>query len=173
MFSLSLDMVVEFLRCFPCLEKLCIEVCCFFFIGSSFRLAALSSTYLVLKCCFFAYLCSFQSSVPGRKNKYWEPEHPNLIRCLDANLKTVLMRSYMGNDCDIDFVNFFALNARVLKSMIVVVKTNNKKFLASQHEKLQLDNRTFRVAQFRFTTENSRRNYWHIAGVHDLYLVDP
>ena len=30
MFSLSLDMVVEFLRRFPCLEKLCIEVCCSF-----------------------------------------------------------------------------------------------------------------------------------------------
>ena len=40
----------------------------------------------------------------------------------------------MGNDCDIDFVNFFALNARVLESMIVVVKTNNEEFLASQRE---------------------------------------
>ena len=42
----------------------------------------------------------------------------------------------MGNDCDIDFVNFFALNARVLESMIVLVKTNNEEFLASQREKL-------------------------------------
>ena len=83
------------------------------------------------------------------------------------------MRSNMGIDCDIDFVNFFALNARVLESMIVVVKTNNEEFLASQREKLQLDNRTSSVAQFRFTTENSRRNYWHVADVHDLYLVDP
>ena len=32
----------------------------------------------------------------------------------------------MTFDCDIDFVNFFALNARVLESMIVVVKTNNE-----------------------------------------------
>ena len=79
----------------------------------------------------------------------------------------------MGNDCDIDFVNFFALNARVLESMTVVVETNNEEFLASQREKLQLNNRVSSVAQFRFTTENSRRNYWHIAGVHDLYLVDP
>ena len=79
----------------------------------------------------------------------------------------------MGNDCDIDFVNFFALNARVLESMIDLVKTNNEEFLASQREKLKLNNRSFCVAQFRFTTENSRRNYWHIAGVHDLYLVDP
>ena len=78
------------------------------------------------KMLFFAYLCSFQSNVPGGKNKYWEPEHPNLIRCLDAHLKTVLVRSYMGDDCDIDFVNFFALNARVLESMTVVVKANNE-----------------------------------------------
>jgi len=88
----------------------------------------------------------------------------------------------MGIDCDIDFVNFFALKARVLESMIVVVKTNDndafltsqrEKYLASQIEKLQLDNRASSVAQFCITTENSRRNYWHIAGVHDLYLVDP
>ena len=79
----------------------------------------------------------------------------------------------MDIDCDIDFVNFFALNARVLESMTVVVKTNNEDFLASQREKLQLNNRLSSVAQFRFTTENSRRNYWHIADVHDLYLVDP
>ena len=79
----------------------------------------------------------------------------------------------MGNDCDIDFVNFFAFNPRVLESMIVLVKTNNEEFLASQREKLQLDNRAFNVAQFRFTTENSRRNYWQIDGVRDLYLIDP
>ena len=78
----------------------------------------------------------------------------------------------MGDDCDIDFVNFIALNARVLESMIVVVKTNNEKFLVSQREKLQLDKRASSGAQFRFTTENSRRNYWHIVGVHNLYLVD-
>ena len=79
----------------------------------------------------------------------------------------------MGNDCDIDFVNFFAFNTRVLESMIILVKTNNEEFLASQREKLQLDNRASNVAQFRFTTENSRRNYWQIDGVRDLYLVDP
>ena len=141
------------------------------FIGSSFRLAALSSTYLVLKCCFFAYLCSFQSSVPGRKNKYWEPEHPNFIRCLDAHLKTVLVKSYMSNDCDIDFVNFFALNARVIESMIVVVKTNNEEFLATQ--KLHLDNWASSGARFCFTTDDSRRKYWHRWDVHDLYLIDP
>ena len=121
---------------------------------------------------FFVYLCSFQSSAPGRNNKYWETEQPNL-RCLDAHLKTVLVKSYMDHDCDIDFVNFFALNARVLESMIVVVKPNNEEFLAKQREKLQLDNRASSGAQFRFTTHDSRRNYWNIGDVRDLYLVDP
>ena len=79
----------------------------------------------------------------------------------------------MGHDCDIDFVNFFALNARVLESMTVVVKTNNEEFLAKQREKLQLDNRVSRCAQFRFSTYDSRRSYWHIWDVRDLYLVDP
>ena len=79
----------------------------------------------------------------------------------------------MSNACDIHFVNFFALNTRVLESMIVVVKTNNEEFLASQREKLQLVNRASSVAQFHFTPENSRHNYWHVANVRDLYLVDP
>ena len=107
---------------------------------------------------FFGYLCSFQSSAPGQNNKYWETEHPNL-RCLDAHLKTVLVKSDMSHDCDIDFVNFFTLNARVLESMTVVVKPNNEEFLAKQREKLQLDNRASSGAQFRFTTHDSRRNY--------------
>ena len=121
---------------------------------------------------FFAYLCFFQSSAPGRNNKYGETEHPNL-RCRDAHLKTVLVKSYMGHDCDINFVNFFALNARVLESMTVVVKPNNEEFLAKQREKLELHNRTSRGAQFRFSTDDNRRNYWDISDVRDLYLVDP
>lgn len=78
----------------------------------------------------------------------------------------------MGIDCDIDFVNFFALNAGVLESMIVVVKTNNEEFLAKHREKLQLDNQASSVAQFHFTTDDNRRNYWNIRDVRDLYLVD-
>ena len=115
---------------------------------------------------------AFQSTAPGRNNNFWETEHPNL-RCLDAHLKTVLVHSYMGKDCNVDFLNFFVLNARVLQSMTVVVKPNNEEFLAKQHEKLQQDNRASRGAQFCFSTDDSRRNYWDISNVRDLYLVDP
>ena len=76
-------------------------------------------------------------------------------------------------DCDIDLFNFFALNARVLESMTVAVKTNNEEFLAKQREKLQLDNQTSSGALFRFTTNDSWQNYWDIGDVRDLYLVDP
>ena len=80
----------------------------------------------------------------------------------------------MGMDCDVDFLNFFILNARVLQSMTVVVKPDNdQELLAEQHEKLQLDNLASRGAQFRFSTDDSRHSYWHIWDVHDLYLVDP
>ena len=65
----------------------------------------------------------------------------------------------MGMDCDVDFLNFFILNARVLQSMTVVVKPNNEELLAKQREKFQLDNRASRGAQFRFSTDDSRRNY--------------
>ena len=77
----------------------------------------------------------------------------------------------MGNDCDIDFVNFFALNARVLESMTVVVDPNNAEYLAKQREKIPLDNRASSRAQFHFTTEDNKE--WIITNVRDLYLVDP
>ena len=121
---------------------------------------------------FFAYVCSFQSTAPGRNDRFWETEHPNL-RCLDAHLKTVLVHSYMDKDSDVDFLNLFVLNDRVLQSMTVVVKPNNEEFLAEQREKLQLHNRASRGAQFRFTTEDIRRKYWDIWDARDLYLVDP
>ena len=71
------------------------------------------------------------------------------------------------------FVNFFALNARVLESMTLVVETNNEEFLAKQRQKLQLDNRASSGAQFHFITDDSKRNYWDIRNFRDLYLVDP
>ena len=139
-----------------------------FFIGSSFRLAAISSTYLVLKCCFFLM---FQNTATGMNNNFWETEHRTL-KCF-THLKTILVYSYMGMDCDVDFLNFFVLNARVLHSMTVVVKPDNdQELLAEQREKLQLDNRASRGAQFRFSTDDIRRKYWYIWDVRDLYLVD-
>ena len=57
--------------------------------------------------------------------------------------------------------------------MTVVVKPNNEEFLAKQREKLQLHNQASRGAQFRFSTDESRRRHWHIWDVRDLYLVDP
>ena len=89
----------------------------------------------------------------------------------------MLFRSlvHVGMDCDVvHFLNFFVLNARVLQSMTVVVKPDNdEELLAKLREKLQLDNHASRGAQFRFSTEDIRRNYWDIWDVRDLYLVDP
>ena len=119
----------------------------------------------------YVYVRSFQSTASGINNNFWETEHPTL-KCF-AHLKTVLVHSDTGMDCDVDFLNFFLLNARVLQSMTVVVKPNNEEFLAEQREKLQLHNRASRGGQFRFTTDDIRRKYWHIWDACDLYLVDP
>jgi hypothetical protein len=113
----------------------------------------------------------FQSIASAANNNFWETEHPTL-KCF-AHLKTILV--HVGMDCDVvHFLNFFVLNARVLQSMTVVVKPDNdEELLAKLREKLQLDNHASRGAQFRFSTEDIRRNYWDIWDVRDLYLVDP
>jgi hypothetical protein len=120
---------------------------------------------------FFAYLCSFQCRTPGRNNNSSSPE---AIRCLDAHLMTVVLKGYRSTNSDIEFVNFFALNARVLKLMILVVENYyDDEFLAKQSQKLQLDNRASSGAKFHFTTDDIKRNCWGIRSVHDLYLFDP
>jgi hypothetical protein len=64
---------------------------------------------------------------------------------------------YLGRKSDADFVNFFALNARMLESMTLFVETNSEKFLAKLRQKLQIENRASSGAQFHFTSiEGSR-----------------
>ena len=56
---LSLKQIVDLLRRFPCVEKLYIEVL-LLHRYSSFRLATISSTYLVLKYCFLLMYVLFR-----------------------------------------------------------------------------------------------------------------
>ena len=125
----------------------------------------------------------FQSGTSGTKNRFWEAEPPAL-ECF-AHLKTIMVHHELGYDVDADFLRLFVLNARVLQSIVVWVnpkaekaerqddRERYRKRFAEGREKLQLDNRASPGAQFRYTTDESRKNYWRIRGVRDLYSVDP
>jgi pantothenate kinase len=88
-------------------------------------------------------------------------------------LKTILVDSYIGYDVDVDFLNLF-VNATVLQSIIVRANPKaDQERLAERREQLQLDNRASPDAQFSYTTDNIRKEYWQIKNVRDLYSVDP
>jgi hypothetical protein len=78
-----------------------------------------------------------------------------------------VLNYYSGRKSDVDFVNFFALNAGLLETMTLVVKTDTEKFLAKQRRKLQLESMASNGAQFIFTTQ-CRHKFWDIKYVHDL-----
>ncbi|KAK1648082.1 hypothetical protein QYE76_065887 [Lolium multiflorum] len=116
MCTLSLDMVIELLRCFPCLEKLYI-----------------------------------QCNKPGKSN-VWRRKHQNLIGHLEIPLKKVVLNFYWGTKSDVDFVNFFALNAGRLETMTLMIKNYSEDFLVKQRQKLQLENMASNGARLNFTT---------------------
>nr|CAB3480003.1 unnamed protein product [Digitaria exilis] len=62
------------------------------------------------------------------------------LECLDAHLKTIQLTLYNGKTSDVNLIRFFLLNARVLESMKVVVgHVPDDNWIASEHEKLQLE----------------------------------
>ncbi|XP_044985903.1 F-box/LRR-repeat protein At2g29930-like isoform X2 [Hordeum vulgare subsp. vulgare] len=139
MHNLSLDTVIELMRCFPCLERLYIE------------------------------------SVQSRPGNLWRRKHRNLMKCFDTSLKTLVLQPYQGKRSQINFLTFFVLNAKVLESVTLGIKTrnNNEKFLAEQRTKLQLENRVSRDAQFHFRTRCCVGSSYDIEHIRDLDLTDP
>ncbi|KAM3297829.1 hypothetical protein ACQJBY_039676 [Aegilops geniculata] len=144
----SLDMIVDFMRLFPCLEKLYMQNEC----NALFR------------------------SMPRKKGpkNWWRRKHRNLdIACLDTHLKTIVLESYRGTLCEVNFATFFVMNARVLESMTFQVKTIDEELVAKQRRLLQVESRASRGAQFHFTDDRCLRDIWDIRHVRDLDLTDP
>ncbi|CAN6223045.1 unnamed protein product [Urochloa humidicola] len=148
--NLSLDVVIDFMKCFPCLEKLYIKMAC-----------AMYTKFL-------------QRTKPMITNA-WCHKDRNLISTLDIHLKKIVVTNYRGNRAHVNFAKFFVLNARFLESMVleVNVRDGNEAWIERQRTLLQIENTASRGAQFDFVSSG-----WHTCRtwsehVHDLSTADP
>ncbi|KAF8731374.1 hypothetical protein HU200_016432 [Digitaria exilis] len=150
--ELSLDVVIDFMKCFPCLENLYIQIKK----GYSYN----------------------QSIKPGVTNA-WRRKYQKLISTLDIRLKKIVVTTYRGNKAHVNFANFFVLNARVLQSMVLeadVSHNNDKAWIEKQHRLLQIENRASKAARFDFVFHFGRPmtlEYIWSDQVHDLSTADP
>ncbi|TVT98429.1 hypothetical protein EJB05_56257, partial [Eragrostis curvula] len=132
----SIDMIIDILRCFPCLEKLYIKLS--------------GGTY------------------------HWH-KHRNHVKCLDNNLRTVVLKGYRAKRSNVKLVTFFVLNAKMLEQMrfeATGFKYKNCKKIARHHRLLQLEKRVL-SARFHFTVGRCLQNLPHIKHVHDLSKANP
>uniref|UniRef100_A0ACD6A131 Uncharacterized protein n=1 Tax=Avena sativa TaxID=4498 RepID=A0ACD6A131_AVESA len=113
------------------------------------------------------------ASKSGSSN-LWQRKRQNLIKCLDFCPKKIVLQSYRGVKSEVNFVTFFVLNPSVLELMTIEVDSKYycRKFLAEQRQKLQLENRASRGAQFNFTDERGFICSWGMKHVCDLE-IDP
>ncbi|WVZ62717.1 LOW QUALITY PROTEIN: hypothetical protein U9M48_012428 [Paspalum notatum var. saurae] len=98
------------------------------------------------------------------------------LECLDRHLKMVQIINYEEKRSDINFTNFFVMNAGVLESMKFVVRRDKcgAKWIARQHKKLQVNERASQGARFYFEADCGRgpSSVVHMNHIHDLSL-DP
>ncbi|CAO2199909.1 unnamed protein product [Urochloa humidicola] len=138
----NLGVVVDFLRCFPCVEMLHIVV---------------SS----VGCCFV------------------KVEHDDSLECLNSHLKTLQLTPYDGNSSQVNLIQFFLSEARVLESVKLVVSrviSSGDQWIASERKKLmRLENRASQGARFAFEHDRWPSDNKHVPmkHIHDLALDNP
>ncbi|CAM0947441.1 unnamed protein product [Alopecurus aequalis] len=85
----------------------------------------------------------------------YDPLHP--IECVETHLKKVVFKSYVGYENQLDFARFFVLNAKVLQKMEFEGCYDDINNMASfLNEKLQVENRASRDAEFEFKNNSVR-----------------
>ncbi|KAM3300241.1 hypothetical protein ACQJBY_041328 [Aegilops geniculata] len=148
----NLDSVVNFLKCFPCLEKLYVIV-----------------SYPERDSFFYPQLHPEKDINNVRE---YDPLDP--IECLELNLKKVVLKNYDGiKRAIINFANFFILNAKVLEEMeIGVLGHDNDKRMQYLHEELQVENRASQDAQIELKRD-VRQDFKHHRHTHDFSVADP
>jgi hypothetical protein len=84
-----------------------------------------------------------------------------------------VLESYLGIKSEVNFANFFVLNARALQVMTFHIEANDAEFVAKQLAMLKLADRASSGARFHFTTDRCIRDISKNIHVQDLDLADP
>nr|TKW20711.1 hypothetical protein SEVIR_4G107202v2 [Setaria viridis]TKW20712.1 hypothetical protein SEVIR_4G107202v2 [Setaria viridis] len=111
-----------------------------------------------------------------KDNNVWPREHHHgLIRCLDINLKKVVLKNYRGTESHVNLATFFILNAKMLELMRFesIAYNDKKQLIAMQQRLLELKKKASRGAHFYFTASSCHHWLPHIKHVHDLAKGDP
>ncbi|CAL4950688.1 unnamed protein product [Urochloa decumbens] len=120
------DVIFNFMKCFPCMEELCIQ------------------THIDL--------CLPHTAMENRQRYYFRGR----FECLDHHLKKLWIGYYSGERPHVAFAKFFVLNASVLESLVLNVHPYKKvsdQWIENQRRQLQLENRASIRAQIDFTFE--------------------
>jgi hypothetical protein len=96
------------------------------------------------------------------------------MECLELHLKVIVLNTYQGKRPDVNFAKFFVLNAKVLKVMkFGVCVSFNKKWMANERRRLQLDSRASRDARFYFERDSGLCELYYNKHIHDMWMADP
>ncbi|TVU39552.1 hypothetical protein EJB05_12977, partial [Eragrostis curvula] len=117
---------------------------------------------------------SIQISQSEGKN-LWRHKHHDLMSCLDIRLKVLVLKNYQGIKSQAHFATFFIVNAKMLKTMRFEggPYRDYNKFVAKQHQRLQLGKRASKSAQFHFVECACHKYLAQIEHVTDLSKADP
>ena len=139
----KLEVVIAYLRCYPCLEKLKIKFYCY---------------------------TSWKTTGP-KDAVHCDPSAP--VECLDHSLKTIVLQSYIGEKPQVDFAKFFVERARFLEVIKFCVNgCCTPEWLEDHCRQLNIENRASRRALFPFVLQHELpRIFWTDDGV--LSREDP
>lgn len=173
----NLDSVVDFLKCFPNLEKLYVRVslclCQNACLGPINIVSCGILLLAALQLLSYFFLLIFQCELQKTMKNVWVYNALDPIECIERRLKKVVLKNYHGMRPDVDFAKFFVLNAKVLKRMEFETHNNcTEKWLANQHRRLKLEDKASRGAEFKFKTGCSGPSPF-LMYTHSLLKVDP
>jgi hypothetical protein len=179
----DLDVVIDFIKCFPCVEKLYIVVSVFSLLNSvnkhslffllCYGLRHQSSSWIYADIVFLStQLFSCQAFNQGNLKNI---RRNVSLECFDLHLKMVEFINYQGNMLDLNFIRFFVLNARVLECIKLVARRDKceAKWIEKQNQKLQLYGRASRRVTFDFQADYGVDSLVHMKHISDLTTDDP